>query len=642
MKRNIYLKMKSLEEAQDIFFKAFDLTGSLGAETIPASGALGRVTAGPVIARVSSPGFHVAAMDGIAVNAADTFGARDDAPATLVIGQMAGYINTGHVLPEGTNAVIMIEQVTEISPDRVSIRQGAYPWQNVRKVGEDIVAKELLFPQNHYLGPYEIGALLGSGNYTVEVKVRPKVAVIPTGSELIHLSSDSLPLPRGKVIEYNSAIIAALVTENHGVPEVYPIVPDDYAAIKAAVVQALESDAHLIIINAGSSAGSEDYTAAIISELGEVMVHGVTIMPGKPTILGRAQGKPVVGNPGYPVSAVISFEQFIGPMLWAMQGQASPKRPQVSAIMSRKVPSKLGVEEFLRVKLGRIGDRVVATPVGRGAGSITTLTHADGMVRVPALSEGIIENKEVKVELFRRPEEIENTVVVIGSHDMTLDILANLLKCHPAGVSLSSSNVGSMGGLIAIKKGIAHLAGTHLLDPETGEYNISYLKRHLAGVGIKLVTLVYRDQGLIVARGNPKGITSLKDLIRSDVSFTNRQAGSGTRVLLDFKLQTMDLDRALINGYDREEYTHMSVAVDVLSGRSDAGLGIAAAARALDLDFIPIIQERYDLVIPAAFYDTPMIQAVLSTITSPAFKSTVAQMGGYDPSPAGHLVMELD
>jgi putative molybdopterin biosynthesis protein len=411
--------------------------------------------------------------------------------------------------------------------------------------------------------------------------------------------------------------------------------------IREALAQAVNSGAHLVIINAGSSAGSKDFTANIIDEMGEVLVHGVAMMPGKPTILGFVQGRPVIGNPGYAVSATLSFEQFVQPLLCHLQGISPPKIKSITVQPSREIPSRPGVEEFLRVNIGRIGERTVATPLPRAAGSITTLTRAEGIVRIPALSEGVMQDEEIEAELLVDEEEILKTVVVIGSHDITIDILADEIKRKGHNIRVSSGNVGSMGGLMALRRGTCHMAGSHLLDAETGEYNVTYIKKYLKGMKVGIFHLTRRDQGLIVARGNPKGIREIGDLTRDDITFVNRQGGSGTRVLLDYKLGHLGIKGELIRGYDHEEFTHMAVAVDVLSGAADCGMGIYAAAKALNLDFIPMEREQYDLVIPRHFLDSSNIRVSLETIRSKGFRDRVKALGGYDPSKSGQLWMEL-
>jgi len=634
--------MKSLEEAQAVFFNRFSFDEYLQPETIPAQEAAGRVTAEPVFARFSSPSYHAAAMDGIAVRAEATFGTTVDRPKQLRTGKDAFFVNTGQIMPEGTDAVIMIEYVVIVDEETVQIESAAYPWQHVRKVGEDIVATELIMPQNHLITPYEIGALLNGGIFDVKVKQKPRVLVIPTGSELIyHKELTSGAPPPGRVVESNSAILGALIRGCGGEYLSHSIVPDIFEEILNAVREATAGDADIVIISAGSSAGSEDYTASVISELGEVLVHGVTIMPGKPTLLGIINNKPAIGNPGYTVSAIVAFEKFVQPLIYKMLGTREPLRPKVRVKTTRKMASKLGIEEFIRVKLGRVKDTVVASSLPRGAGSVTTLTEADGIIRIPNHMEGIKAGEPVEAELLKGFAEIENTIVIVGSHDNTLDILANQMRVRDFRFGLSSSNVGSLGGLIALRNGYCHAAGSHLLDTDTDTYNIPFVKRYLPDLRVKLVNLVYRQQGLIVPRGNPKGITGIEDLARDDITFINRQAGSGTRILLDYRLGKLNIKPERIRGYDQDEFTHMSVAVSVLSGAADTGLGIYAAAKALNLDFVPIVTEEYDLVIPEEFFEDEKIELMLEVIRSEPFKEIVSRLGGYDTSETGNVLASL-
>ncbi|MFH1293696.1 MAG: molybdopterin biosynthesis protein [Pseudomonadota bacterium] len=643
MKRQVYLSMKPLQEAKELFFSRFGRDKRTDMETISIEDALGRIIVEPVFAKRSCPSFHSAAMDGIAVRAEETYGTTEKYPRTLKVGRDAVWINTGQPLPESFNAVIMVEKIHQLDKNHLEIRSSAYPWQHVRKVGEDIVATQLLLAQNHRIRPFDVGALVGAGVFSIKVWQKPRVAIIPTGTELIHYRDveEKDTLKQNKIIEYNSLVLAGLVRECNGIPIVYGIVPDVEENIREAVKKAIESEAHVVIINAGSSAGSKDFTASIINEMGEVLVHGVGMMPGKPTILGIVKDKPVVGNPGYAVSSTLSFEQFVKPLLYRLQGQQPPKPDTVKVQPSRDIPSKLGVEEFLRVNIGKVGPKFVATPLPRAAGSITTLTRAEGIIRIPALSEGISQNEEIEAELLVEEEDLLNTVVIIGSHDINIDILADEIRRQGHNIRISSGNVGSLGGLIALKKGTCHMAGSHLLDAETGQYNISYIKRYLKGVRISLFHLVLRDQGLIVAKGNPKGIKDIEDLAGSDIVFVNRQAGSGTRVLFDYNLGQLGIQPSAIKGYDHDEFTHMAVAVDVLSGAADCGMGIFAAARALDLDFVPMVREQYDLVIPSAMVEQPNIKVVLDTIRSWHFRERVAALGGYDPSKSGELWREI-
>lgn len=636
--------MKTLAEGREIIADLSEQVGKLPGEVIRSVDAVGRVLAEPLYAKLSSPNFHAAAMDGIAVAADQTYGANEIRPMDLQIGKDAFYVNTGQVLPPETDAVIMIEQVQKTDENHVRIEAPAFPWQYVRKMGEDIVRTELLFPRNHILTPYCIGALLSGGVFSVSVRRKPRVMIIPTGSELVDWQDlDGKSPEPGQVIDSNSHVLGQLVRACGGTYERHEKVSDDLNRIEKAIIDAVTGDCDIVLTVGGSSAGSEDYAKDVIVQIGQVLLHGVTIMPGKPLIIGRVKNKPVFGIPGYPISAIVAFEQFVRPLISSMLGKPESmlsywERPYVSAQPTRKIASKLGIEEFVRVKLGRVRDNIVATPMPRGAGSITSITEADGILRIPNHLEGINQNESVSVELLRPPTSIDNTIVIVGSHDNTLDVLADQLKAEYPHLTLSSSHVGSMGGLMAIKKGVCHMAGSHLLDLQDGTYNVSYIRKYLPDTPVKIIHLVLREQGLIVAPGNPKNIRDVSDLARKDILFINRQAGSGTRILLDFKLAGAGIDAADIRGYSSEEFTHMSIAAAVMSGAADVGLGIYAAAKALNLEFIPVVTEQYDLIVSEQVFESENIQCILNIIRGTAFKNRVLKLGGYHTEKTGQLV----
>ncbi len=639
-KRNVYLDMASIESARSTLFDTFGhLTCHI--ETLDVVKAKDRVLAQPAIAQVSSPNFHAAAMDGIAVDAKQTFGASEEAPRELSIGKTAFWVNTGHPLPQNTNAVIMIEYLNILDETRVEIEAPVFPWQYVRKMGEDIVATELLFPRNHRIDAYSQGALLSGGIFQVQVYEQPRVLIVPTGSELVQWDRiNPREMGPGDVVESNATVLAGLCEDHGAKPVIHPMLKDKLETIETAVGAAIQGDYDAVCIIGGSSAGSMDFAKPVISSLGEVLVHGVTMMPGKPVLFGNVQSKPVFGIPGYPVSAIVAFEQFVGPLLGHMQRLAEPEPVTATVSPARKMASKLGQEEFVRVKIGSVDGNLISSQLPRGSGSITTLTEADGIIRIPRDQEGVNEKEPVTAHLLRPRSAIDNTVVITGSHDNTLDLLADQVRRTHTDVSISSSHVGSMGGLMALKKKACHMAGAHLLDPEDGSYNVSYIRKYLKGEAVTVVNLVMREQGLMVPKGNPKGIKGLGDLAENQLRFINRQAGSGTRILCDYKLNALGLSPDQIPGYDTDEYTHMSVAVAVLSGRADAGLGIMAAARALDLDFIPVVTEEYDLVIPQRFFETDKVQALMETIQTRAFQDRVAAMGGYGLEKTGTIIYQ--
>lgn len=634
--RRIYQTSISLDRALEIWSEFIDALDTTGPEDILVVDSLGRVTAEAVHARISSPFFHSSAMDGYAVRFVETFGATETNPVRLKLNEQAVPVNTGDPIPSGFNAVIMVED-TSLIGEFIEIMDPVPPNNHIRTVGEDIVQTELILPENHFIRPVDIGAMLSSGNVTIRVRKKPVVAVIPTGNEIV---PPGVPLKTGNIIDSNSFMIGNLVREWGGEFLRQEIVHDNKALLKQKIVES-SAQSDLTVVLAGASAGTKDFTPNAVAELGIILVQSVNIKPGKPVLLGSINGKPVIGLPGYSVAAHMTFEFFGKPLLYRLLGRKPEPPEKLTAKLSRPVASSLGHEEFLRVKVGKVGDKLIATPVGRGAGALMTLQRADGIVQVPSMSEGLASDAEVEVRLIRSKSEINNTIVCIGSHDNALDVLASYLKKDFLSFSMSSAHVGSMGGIMAIKKSEAHIAGTHLLDEESGEYNVAFVRRFLNDMPLQLINLVHREQGLIVRKGNPKNIKGIEDLMRDDVVFINRQPGSGTRLLTDKCLRDKQLAYKDIKGYDKEEFTHMGIASAVLSGVADAGMGILTAAIVLGLDFIPIAHERYDLLIKKDNLDMPMIQALLHIITSNAeFRNTVASLGGYDVNSMGKVVYE--
>jgi putative molybdopterin biosynthesis protein len=663
MKRNVYLEDIPLDEAKSVFqatLAAADWWQPLAAEEISVAQANGRITARAVWAKLSSPHYHASAMDGYALRAQDSEGATETQPRQFVLVDAWDEtpsepcpmrpVNTGHPLPHWANAVVMIEHTQQVTlangRSGIEIRASLPPWQHVRPMGEDMVATELVLPANHKLRPVDLGALAGSGHATVAVYRQPRVAIIPTGSELI--SAEKVAengIQPGQIIEYNSLVLAAQVADWGGLPIRWPIVPDKFEDIQTAVRQAAQ-DHDLILLNAGSSAGSEDYTAHVVQSLGQLLVHGVAVRPGHPVILGMLDKvtvslpshpvTPIIGVPGYPVSAALTGEIFVEPLLARWQGQR-PYQPQtLKATLTRKLNSHTGDDDFVRVAVGEVNGRFITTPISRGAGVITSLVRADGIVRIPRFSEGADAGSDVTVHLYRDARDLAHTLLAIGSHDLTLDLLAQFLA-ERGGARLASANVGSLGGLVALRRGECHLAGSHLLDPETGIYNQSYVRRYLPNEDVVLLTLVGREQGWLVPSGNPKGIQGWDAAARDDVQFVNRQRGAGTRVLLDYELGKRSILPEQVRGYGREEYTHLAVAAAIASGTADFGLGIQAAARALKLDFVPLAHEQYDLVMTRQTYESERLQPLLNLLHDDAFKTAVSAMPGYDVSVMGQL-----
>lgn len=624
MERNIYLSNTDIEEAVTLYLERLEETVTrVETEKIDIRKARGRVTATPVIAKLSSPNHNAAAMDGIMVVSDKTFSANEANPVVLNRGTDFEYINTGHLMVEPYDSVIMIEDVVELNSEQVKIMVQAAPWQHIRPIGEDIVSGEMILPENHCIRPMDIGAVLSGGINEVTVYEQIRVGIIPTGNEI---TDDYDSLAKGMIFDTNSWTFQAIVEELGGKAERISPVEDDYDKLKQAILELTERN-HLVVINAGSSAGSKDYTAQLIGDLGELVLHGIAIKPGKPTILGMIGTKPVIGVPGYPGSAFLVFEEIVSPVIRALQRRKAERSPLAKAAVSRRIVSTLKYREYIRVKLGRVGEKLVATPLNRGAGVTMALVKADGIMVIPKNSEGYEAGEEVSVELIHDMEAIENTIVSIGSHDLIMDYIGSILARK--GQTLSSAHVGSMGGIMAIKRGEAHIAPIHLLDEATGEYNQSYLDKYLSSETIALIKGVKREQGFMVAKGNPKNLYDIQDLKRKDITFVNRQKGSGTRILTDYLLKKNGIGEKEIRGYDRDMTTHMAVAAAVESGTADVGVGVFSAAKAMGLDFISIGYEEYDFAIPEKYLQTDRIQKFIQVLRSEELEHILKELGGY-------------
>ena len=614
MKR--YLSVISLAEARALMERSFPAVP--GVVRVPVTaGTVGRITAAPIFARFSVPAIHLSAMDGIAVRSAETLGASEQNPVTL---PGAARVNTGNIVPAGYDAVVMIEDVW-VDGETYTIRKPVSPWQHIRPVGEDIGESEMILPSHHRIRPQDVGALANYGVTEVDV-LNVRAGLIPTGSELV--PAGVMP-PPGKVVESNTLMAASVLAEAGVEAHRYPIVPDDPDRIRDAVRRGVaEND--ILLVSAGSSAGTRDYTADIVRDLGEVLAHGVAIKPGKPVIVGRVEGKPVIGLPGYPLAAATVLRELVMPLV-ARYGLPVREPGHVAARLTTSLQSDIGTDEFVLLSVGKIGDRWVAVPQSRGAGIQMSAVRANGYLRIPEDMEGAEAGKTVDVRLTVPRAEAEEAVLVTGSHDPALDYLADLVR--PRGVDVHSTHLGSMGGVIALKKEECHAAPMHLLAPD-GTYNTYYLERYMPGADLALLCVAERQQGVISRDG-----LSFDDL--PGRTFINRQKGSGTRMLLDHTLAVRGIDPASIPGYGREATTHLAVALAVRTGEADAGMGVYSAAKALDLAFVPVATERYELVMHRAMLDDPRITALVETVSSAAFKRVLRDLGGYETDETGVL-----
>lgn len=640
MDRNLYLSNLDLEDARSLLLEVYKThIENFGMERITLDQALGRVSAEPIFALASSPFGNVAAMDGIAVVSEATADASENNPIILEREKDFIYINTGNLIPNKFDAVIMIEEVNELSAGKketenennqhckecVEIIKAAAPWQDIRPIGEDIVEGEMIVPAGTELSPGDIGALISGGHWEINVYKKPVVALIPTGSEIIEAGS---PKQQGKVFDSNTRVFEALLQQYGATSVRFGIIKDEPDALLAAFKEGAQK-ADVLVVNAGSSAGTKDFTAWILKQEGKIYAHGVAIKPGKPVMFGEIFGKPFIGIPGYPVSAYLTFDIFVQELVMAMQRKTLKKAATVKAILSRRLVSSIKHIEFVRMKLGMVDGKVICSPLSRGAGSSMSLSRADGILIVPKNLEGIEAGESVEIRLSKPIENIASTLVAIGSHDLILDVLGNLLHKQNRNSGISSAHVGSMGGIMALKRREAHFAPIHLLDEETGEYNLSYIEKYLGTVGFSLIKGVQRVQGLMVKKGNPLDIKSIHDIFEKKASYVNRQRGAGTRLLFDFMLKKEGITEDGIMGYNREMTTHMAVAAAVAGGNGDVGMGVESAANIMGLDFIPLGVEDYDFAIPTEYLGMEEVKALLEVMKSEEFKLELEKLRGY-------------
>ena len=620
-----YLTNIPLDEAQRLFADAL-LQNGFAARTEPVRvpDACGRLTARAVYANINAPHYTASAMDGIALRAADTFGATETTPVTLRAGRFT-VVDTGDPIPDGCDAVVMVEELVRNDDGSVTLYSAAAPWQHIRQIGEDICAGEMILPGFTEVSPAAVGALIAGGVTELEVLARPLVGIIPTGDEIVSPCADPKP---GDILEFNSSIFSAMLRLWGAEPHTYPIVKDDPGEIREALSLAAK-ECDMVLLNAGSSAGRDDYSADAIRAVGSVLCHGIAIKPGKPAILGHRGATAILGVPGYPVSGILVLEKLLRPLVDLWYGRKPEPENSASATLTRPLVSGLKYREFVRVRMGFVGDRLMATPLPRGSGVVSSFMKADGLVEIPQGVEGYPAGSVLRVSLLNSRQKLKNTLVVIGSHDPLLDELADLIHSADRRLYLSSSHVGSMGGIMAVRRGEAHAAGIHLLDTETGEYNKSYLRKYFPQGGVRLVRCVGRLQGLMLRKGNPLGLSDFSDIAREGLRYVNRQKGSGTRILADYLCGKHGVDPGSVLGYDREETTHNAVAVQIAENSADAGMGIFSAAKLYDLDFLPICTEEYDLLIPESLWDTRLVRQLIATLQSEAFRERIEAMGGY-------------
>jgi len=633
MKRNIYLNSIDLIDANQLIIDKFKHI-KLETEFISVKDGNHRIPVHPIFAYISSPHYNASAMDGIAVKSEETASADDTNPVLLKKNVNYIIVDTGDVIPDPFDSVIKIEEVMTIDDETVEIISAAYPWQDVRPVGEDIVMGEMIVPPYQKIRPVDIGALLAGGVSEIEVLKPLKVGIIPTGTEIVEIGQELKP---GDIIDSNTFMMKALLEDDGVVAKRYDIVIDDEKKLKEALQKAVDEN-DMVLTSAGSSAGTEDFTSRIVESLGKLYIHGVNTRPGKPVIIGEISGKPIVGMPGYPGSAYLAYDLYVRKIIELLYGMGEPRKTIQKAVLSKRIMSSVKSDEFVRVKLGVVDGKMIATPLNRGAGVTMSLVRADGYLIIPKSIEGVDGGTEVDIVIMRTDKSFEHTAVSIGSHDMMLDHMNHLMATYYPSFSLSSAHVGSFGGVMALKRKECHIAPVHLLNEKNGNYNTFLIERYFKDKTVTLVEGIKRIQGLIVEKGNPKNIHTIQDLEREDLIMVNRQKGSGTRVLLDYLLSKNKINSDSIKGYKREMTTHMTIATAVSSGTADVGVGIESAAVMMGLDFIPLGEECYDFLIETESLECDSVKHFIEILKSDEFKQLLSESPGYAFETPGRII----
>jgi putative molybdopterin biosynthesis protein len=629
-----FLEVVSAEEAKVRFEKHLDLA-PLAAESVALADALGRILAHDIAAPIDVPPFDRANVDGFALRAADTVGASDAAPRRLTLNAevlacghapkltvapgSATAIATGGVVPRGADAVMMIEhtELIDTAAPAIDLRRAVSAGQFISYAGSDIARGETLLRRGALISSREIGMLAACGFAQVEVVRRPKVAVLSTGDELTALGE---PLRAGAVYDSNGAIIAAAVREAGGEPVAFGAFPDDEDALEAAVRKAL-SACDMVVLSGGTSKGAGDLSHRIVSHLGSpgVIVHGVALKPGKPLCLAVADGKPIVVLPGFPTSAIFTFHAYVAPVIRAKAGLPPEAAVTVDASVPVRIPSELGRKEFVLVALVAGGEGPIAFPLAKGSGSVTTFSQADGFLEVDALRTAVDPGTQAKVTRIGQARAPD--LVIAGSHCVALDAVLSALSAQ--GISARTIAIGSMGGVAAARRGECDLAPIHLMDPATGIYNEQYAKD-----GLTLVRGWQRMQGVVFRKGDARFEgKSARDALKTalahpDCIMVNRNAGAGTRILIDQLLGS-----ARPPGYGNQPRSHNAVAAAVAQGRADWGVAIKSVAAMYGLGFLELSPENYDFLLIERRRARPAVAAFLKALADPAVRAQIAALG---------------
>ena len=634
MKQNKkYLDNYDLAEALALYLADIKEQINLETKEVASIDAFGLISAKAVYAKASAPNYNASAMDGIAISSKTSALASESNPVIINKDQYQ-YVNTGDVISGDWDGVVMIEDVIFKDDDSALITKAVGYFENIRPIGEDISQTQMIIPSFHKIRAVDLGPLLASKNEKIEVFCKLKTAILPTGSEIVDVSTEVLE--DGMIIDSNSSMIKGLTAGLNLSAHVLPVCPDDYEQLKAVIDRSTKEN-DVLLVNAGSSAGSEDYTVKIIEELGKVSVHGIAIKPGKPAILGVVNGAIVIGLPGYPVSTYIVFEQIFKPIINRLFNQKI-EQEVINATLTKTVYSSLKHLEFVRVKVGYLEGKFVCTPLARGAGISMSLAEADGIISIPKQSEGYQNNELVTVRLFKPVSSLKNKITSIGSHDLILDVLNDVFNLLDYPYTLSSSHVGSYSGLISLKNNETLLAPIHLLA-EDGTYNVNIIQELFKGEQMALIKGVKRQQVLAYAEGNPLAISSIADIAHKKLKYVNRQRGSGTAVLFDYLLKENQVEKKDVIGYDFVMPSHFNVGAAIKSKTADCGLLIKSIAEVMELDYFEVMAEDYDFVIYEKDLAQPQIKSLIEVLQSNFFKERLQQFNCYETADSGDIIM---
>lgn len=627
MKRNVYLDAIEYNDVSSILSKVLETCNyKNSSEMVNVKETLGRVTFRSVFAHVSSPSYNASAMDGVAIKAVSAITANETNPVTLNKNDFE-YINTGNILPNRFDTVVMIEDVHVNKDGSIKLYKSFRTYENVRPIGEDITKGDLVLPIHHQIRPIDISALISAGIEEIEVIKKIKVAIIPTGDEIVQNISN---MKKGHIQDSNSYYVKNELDLLHVESIILPIQRDEFDILEETFINA-SKEYDLLLIGAGSSAGSKDYVKAIVEQNGTVFAHGINIKPGKPTVIGEVGNTPLIGMPGYPVSTYITFEKVVKPLISLMMNLKLTPFKQVKARLTQRVYSSLKNHEFVRVALSKVDNELVAIPLNRKAGVTMSVVKANGVLTIPKNSEGYDASTKVIVDIIHETS-FDDSIVVIGSHDILFDHLVDTLS--ECGISIISTHTGSMGGVLSIRRNECHIAPVHILHID-GTYNKQLIPTYLNNDYV-LIKGIKRTQGLYVKKGNPKNIKELKDI--KNYNYVNRQRGSGTRVLLDYLLKMNQINSNDINGYDFELATHILVAESVKDDRFDVGMGIKSVSEYTGVDFIEIAQESYDFIVKKSFTKTKKFKLFIKALQNKDLQSKLKQLGGYDFTDVGEIL----